>query len=100
MELLQDFNVLGGVNVASYTTAAAQINMVPAPPTTALGPFVPKSYHYATNAHLPFFNSKRQPHHRHLTEIDWNYEIEREKDNRDRLFFNEKVVQVKAMSNI
>ena len=79
MELLQDFN---GYN----TSKPSHVNLL----TTTT--YLPTAYHTTHSHH----HSKRHHHHRHLTDIDWNYEIEREKDNRDRLLFNEKVVEVKA----
>jgi hypothetical protein len=72
MELLQDFST-------SYKSKP--INLL----TTTT--YFPKQYHHS---------SRRLDYHRLLNEIDWNYEIERERDNRDRRVYNERVIEMRT----
>jgi hypothetical protein len=72
MEILQDLNT-------NYKSKP--INLL----TTTT--YLPKQYHHS---------SRRLNYHRLLNEIDWNYEIERERDNRDRRIYNEKVMEIKT----
>ena len=77
MELLQNLN-------NGYSNN--HVNMI----TTTT--YLPAAFHTTALHH----SSKRNHHHRHLTDIDWSYEIEKERDNRDRILYNEKVLEVKS----
>jgi hypothetical protein len=72
MELLNDFGTYKSkpINILTTTT------------------YLPKQYAHSSR--------RNNNYHRILNEIDWSYEIERERDNRDRRIYNEKIAEIRT----